>query len=393
MENPKGAGGQRPKYVVILLDVSEEMAQTLGDRQRIAMVSSALSQLPRLTGVRDGVQPDDERSQTKMALIAYSNKPFLALDFTWVHQVGGPQIIKPGGKANAFEAFRSALDLLESTISFWRDGPPPVLCHISAGRYGSGGSPAGIAKRIRALGAAGGPVLLMEAFLRSTTKRTPDQGIARWPGISTIDEINQLYEEPSDVQYARELFEMSSLVPEDYLPFVRRAAGARCLRHDARLLFPVTDLETLTLALSIAVFSGHGIEIEEEEFASARLVCLNGPRQGYATLLPASGLFTVGRSPGHSLVIRDPSVSRDHALIEVADGRCVVHDWPWRPSTRGVVVRRANNKSAVRRHELAHGDHVIFGDTVFSFEGLAICENDTIPHIKVARHAASSISQ
>ncbi len=78
---------------------------------------------------------------------------------------------------------------------------------------------------------------------------------------------------------------------------------------------------------------------------------VNGPQREHIelTLLP----FTIGRRVGNSLVIPDPSVSRDHAQIVKEDGEFYLID---RDSKHGTFV----NELAVTRHRLQPRDRITF---------------------------------
>ncbi|HET9393527.1 MAG TPA: FhaA domain-containing protein [Candidatus Rubrimentiphilum sp.] len=67
-----------------------------------------------------------------------------------------------------------------------------------------------------------------------------------------------------------------------------------------------------------------------------------------------NGAARVGRSPESDVHLPDPSVSRNHALVDVQNGSLVVHD---AGSTNGTYVNRERIDSAV----LKAGDVVAFG--------------------------------
>lgn len=71
-----------------------------------------------------------------------------------------------------------------------------------------------------------------------------------------------------------------------------------------------------------------------------------------------SSMARIGRSKENEIFVVDPSVSRNHAVLEVRDGRLVVRDTG---STNGTFV----NGSRVQLRTLNHGDVVAFGKTQF----------------------------
>lgn len=70
-----------------------------------------------------------------------------------------------------------------------------------------------------------------------------------------------------------------------------------------------------------------------------------------------SGEYTLGRSRGCGVVLRDPSVSRGHALLSVRDGAVTLQDLQ---SSNGTYVNGRRLEAEVR---LAPGDRVIVGET------------------------------
>jgi FHA domain len=69
------------------------------------------------------------------------------------------------------------------------------------------------------------------------------------------------------------------------------------------------------------------------------------------------GEYTLGRSRGCGVVLRDPSVSRGHALLSVRDGAVTLQDLQ---SSNGTYVNGRRLDAEVR---LAPGDRVILGET------------------------------
>ncbi len=65
----------------------------------------------------------------------------------------------------------------------------------------------------------------------------------------------------------------------------------------------------------------------------------------------------IGRQPENHICLRDPKVSRFHALIKVKDSYLIIKDLQ---STNGTVF----NNERIRRQKLKSGDSVKFGDTV-----------------------------
>lgn len=69
----------------------------------------------------------------------------------------------------------------------------------------------------------------------------------------------------------------------------------------------------------------------------------------------------IGRSETCDLVVRDPGISRRHAILDCRKGKYVLTDLN---STNGTYV----NGTRVQRHELQDGDQIKMGDSVFIFK-------------------------
>src|SRR5689334_23596571 len=70
-----------------------------------------------------------------------------------------------------------------------------------------------------------------------------------------------------------------------------------------------------------------------------------------------AGAVTIGRSRGCGVVLRDPSVSRTHALLSLSGGRATLQDLR---SSNGTYV---NGRRIDVDTPLAEGDRVVIGET------------------------------
>ncbi|HLV89402.1 MAG TPA: sigma 54-interacting transcriptional regulator [Candidatus Sulfotelmatobacter sp.] len=90
-----------------------------------------------------------------------------------------------------------------------------------------------------------------------------------------------------------------------------------------------------------------------------RLLALSGPLKDSLIPLP-DGEATLGREPANAVAVIDPSVSRKHCVVRLADGRFQIQDLD---SRNGTVV----NGIPVKEQWLRHGDEIAIGDSVFIF--------------------------
>ncbi|HEX7837261.1 MAG TPA: FHA domain-containing protein, partial [Kofleriaceae bacterium] len=87
----------------------------------------------------------------------------------------------------------------------------------------------------------------------------------------------------------------------------------------------------------------------------ARLVVLEGPDAGREFELPMRG-GAVGRGEGSLVQLTDPTVSRQHGMIELRDGALWWVDDSGKPRT---LV----NGKPITLHTLAAGDEIVIGST------------------------------
>jgi hypothetical protein len=79
------------------------------------------------------------------------------------------------------------------------------------------------------------------------------------------------------------------------------------------------------------------------------------------TVIPIVGEYiSIGRSEENTVVIEDPNVSRQHALVEKRDGRFTLRDLE---STNGTFV----DGSRIEKHALHNGDTITIGTTKLQF--------------------------
>ena len=91
------------------------------------------------------------------------------------------------------------------------------------------------------------------------------------------------------------------------------------------------------------------------------LVFESGPNRGRRVALAAGGPVTLGRKDGNDVVIDDPMVSREHAVIDRReDGTIVIRDLG---STNPVQL----NDAPVTEAAIADGDRLLFGSTVLVY--------------------------
>jgi len=103
--------------------------------------------------------------------------------------------------------------------------------------------------------------------------------------------------------------------------------------------------------------AGHA-RTSDEDAAMPKLICLSGMNKGEEYDL-APGDNTIGRSEKNTICVFDKKSSRFHCKVIVEGDKLIVEDLN---STNGL---RVNNVFITGRQDLAVGDHIRLGQTVF----------------------------
>jgi two-component system cell cycle response regulator len=113
--------------------------------------------------------------------------------------------------------------------------------------------------------------------------------------------------------------------------------------------------------LKLADDDGFGRQLSQAVRAKFRpaLIVMSGERVGVRASV--QGNFLIGRDPECALLLPDPGVSGQHALLEDRGGAWTIVDLG---STNGIAV----NGQKTREADLKHGDKLTFGSTILRFE-------------------------
>ncbi|MFW6279892.1 MAG: FHA domain-containing protein [Planctomycetota bacterium] len=93
------------------------------------------------------------------------------------------------------------------------------------------------------------------------------------------------------------------------------------------------------------------------EEKGVKLAVVKGPDKGKQWTLSASDYHTIGRSHENSITLSDPTVSKQHAMVECVDEIWFVRDLG---STHGTYV---GEEEVTERHTLFHKDVIRIGKT------------------------------
>jgi FHA domain/Protein of unknown function (DUF3662) len=164
--------------------------------------------------------------------------------------------------------------------------------------------------------------------------------------------------------------------PGSYGVFVNPADFARLAEHQSYLERAWTELVrdlaakvgiTLEDETRVVMASRESVPVGAIEIEVAGTPLRRGFRLRTVEGVPPGGIYSIdgtcriGRSEESEIVLLDPSVSRQHAIVEVAGGAAMVRDVG---STNGTYL----NGQRVEAQRLRDGDELRFGNTRMKFE-------------------------
>jgi hypothetical protein len=233
-----------PALVIYLIDASASMNDPCGPITKMALVNNALREGVKgmiLRSMRD----NKVQSRYHIAMFAYSTVVLDLLDgirgLPDLMRVGGPPELEAGGEATDTAAGFSMVEkLLQQNLATYKSCPAPLVCHLTDALHTTQ-DPSPIVQRIRAMSVDDGSVLVENVLMAEKIVRKPVKDWQKWEGISKARQLAD--------DYARQLFTLSSPLPESYRQNINKSAGYQ-LQKDARLFFPGTQPELVRLAVA-----------------------------------------------------------------------------------------------------------------------------------------------
>jgi serine/threonine protein kinase len=233
------ATSSAPALIIYLIDLSRSMGQTSGGVRKIDAVAAALG-------------------ETITAMIQRSTKGTVVIDryrlgvYGYHSQVvdilGGikgisqlrsfPKFPMLGYGAAASLGFLQVERILKQELLRFPNSPAPLVCHLTDGIF-AGEDPQPIVSRIQQMAVLDGRVLVDNIFISKSVLRDPVLDVHSWGGIKALEQIH------TDKKYARQLFAMSSVIPDSYLGILQEFGYN--LEPGARMLFPGGNTEILRL--------------------------------------------------------------------------------------------------------------------------------------------------
>lgn len=237
------ATSKTPALIIYLIDISGSMKEELDGAPRIEHVNEAIKKvLERM--IQRSTKGEVISPRYRLSIVTYSDEPEDLLGkiapINEIARRGYPQL-KANNATDTAAAFLYARDLLRRELPRLSGHPAPMVIHLTDGRF-TGSDPEPIAKDIMAMKTDDGNVLVENIYVGPNLTVEPIPNIARWPGIHSASELND--------EYAKKLFDMSSLLPESYANIISEEGYD--LQPGARMLIPGTNKDLIELAFTMS---------------------------------------------------------------------------------------------------------------------------------------------
>lgn len=244
------ASTHNPALIIFLIDVGYHMKKTVGDLPTIEIIRNTLLQSIQSLIFRS-TKGGRISPRYHIGCFTYDTKVHDIFDgilpIDRLASIGIPEFHPTDKSSDTFEAFFSIENLLKEKINEYNNCPAPLICHISAGEYPCR-NPESVTKRIKDISVPDGNVLIENILVDDETILIPATKPVLWSGIRDENELAK--------SYARQLFRMSSTIPESYRNGMIEMGYNQA--RNARMLYPGTQAEMVglgfvtTLATTVA---------------------------------------------------------------------------------------------------------------------------------------------
>ncbi|WP_166244966.1 vWA domain-containing protein [Paenibacillus turpanensis] len=236
---------QNPALVVYLLDISRSMTLPMGKKRRIDVVTESLTAAVKQMVFRS-TKGTRLLPRYRIAMYAYSDQVYDLLggirSVDEVARRGIPELI-PQQHTSAALAFETAERLLEKELPELREGPAPLICHMTDGSpSGGAGDPEPVAKRLMQMAVPDGNVLIENILISDELIGAPLTDVKQWEGYHSHTSFAE--------EGAEKLKRMSSVIPETYRETMLDS-GYR-LAEGSLMLLPGSSPELVALGFQMS---------------------------------------------------------------------------------------------------------------------------------------------
>jgi len=232
----------KPATIIYLIDTSYSMTLPLGEKQRIEVVTSALTAAIRQMVFRS-TKGSRLSPRYRIGIIAYNDDVTDLLGgvigIDQLAQRGIPELT-PAGFSDAAKAFAYVEELLEAELPNMEGCPAPLICHMTDGA--STDDPEPIVRRIMEMGVQDGKVLIENIFISDSFVDGTLSDPKQWKGITS----SSMMHDP----YAQKLQRMSSPLPFSYRAMMSEAAYS--IVPDALMMLPGHSSELVSLGFQMS---------------------------------------------------------------------------------------------------------------------------------------------
>lgn len=230
-----------PALIIYLIDVSGSTSETFENTNRIEAVTNALSKAA-VWMVQRSIKGAIIAPRYRVGMFAYSDDVIDLLGgiktIDELAKMGIPRLTTLS-TTNTAKAFALVENVLKQEIPNIQNCPAPLICHLSDGEY-IGKDPLPIMQRIMNLSTKDGNVLIENIYMKNDISFIPVQAVNNWKGFQNSYQFKD--------QYAKSLFEGSSLIPQSYRE-VLNEFGCK-FQPNSRLFFPGSTTKLLELAFA-----------------------------------------------------------------------------------------------------------------------------------------------
>lgn len=243
MAYEKPATAQTPALIIYLIDVSASMQAEMDGKPRIQVVGEALESIISHMASRC-MRGMTLIPRYRLAMLAYSDRVYDMLGgvktIEELMMEGLPQL-DTLRTTDACRAFLQAEKILRREWESLRNGPVPLVCHLTDGEY-TGDDPQPVAERIKRMALPDGNVLVENIFISDEVLEDPIDDPKRWEGVFPSTRLAS--------EYAGKLRDMSSALPEQYRR--RLATHGFSLGPGALMMLPGNTPDLLALGYQMS---------------------------------------------------------------------------------------------------------------------------------------------
>lgn len=250
------ASADNPALILFLVDTGYHMKEMVGETPAFTVVMKTLINALQVMVSRSTKQ---QRIMPRYHVGFYTYNEEVSDVFNgiqpidYISNLDIPQLSISESQSDPYEAFFFVEKVLKSKLQDYEECPPPLVCHISAKEYPSR-NPESVAQRIKEMTVNDGNVLVENIVIDSESVLIPVTKPELWSGCRDENELAK--------SYARQLFRMSSRIPETYRNIVVEHYGYN-LANGSKLLYPGIQTEMITLGIVMSGLSGVALSNNE----------------------------------------------------------------------------------------------------------------------------------